>query len=582
MKAQFKLALSMVRYVLPYWKEEIIIFALGGAGILFGLLNPFIAKLVIDRAFKNRDLKVFIYLVALGALIYVLNGLVSVFKVYLERKIKLKADLDLNREVFTHLTILPLSYFQDKTRGEHVYNFIYHIEQVTSFVVTKLPNILILVFRVLSTFIIVFMLNWQIAFLTLLLTPSYYLFSYYYTKRRMRLWRGFNKTYEDIFRWLVEFFSKILLIKVFAAEAKELKYYLDKLFHNLGLNLKSAKLERMGEFGKDIVMRMIIGLIAFWGGYQVIKGRVTLGSLSAIMIYLNQLMGIHNQFAGFFETMSFSLISYQRIKEILDTRPQVQEAGETQEVVLENCSIELRDVFFGYRSGEAVIHNSSFKIEENKHICLTGPSGCGKTTLLNLILRLYDPWEGDIFIDGYNIKDLKISSLRDIFGVALQEPFLWNDSIKNNILYAKPSATDEELKQIERICLVDRFVEDLPNKYDTVIGEDACKLSEGQKQKIAIARALIKKPKFLILDEAMSSMDSASEEEIMRNIKEAYKELTIISVSHRLCTVLASDLAYFFKKPDEIVIDSPERLLEQDEEFHNLFAAQIREGLQVK
>jgi len=572
----------MCRYLFPYWKTEAAIFVLGGIAILFGLLNPFIAKLVIDRAFKNRDLKVFLGLAALGAIVYVLGGLVSGLKVYLERKVKLKVGLDLNREVFAHLTDLSLSYFQDKTRGEHIYNFIYHIEQVTGFVVTKLPNILILVFKVLSTFIVVFMLNWQMAILTLLFTPFFYFFSYYYTKRRMSLWREFHKTYEYIFRWLVEFFSKILLVKAFAAEAKELKYYLDKLWNNLGLSLKSAKLERMGEFSKDIVMRMIIGLIAFWGAYQVIKGKMTLGSLSAIMLYLNQLMGLNNEFALFFETMSFSLVSYQRIGEILDTKPQVQETREAREAVLKNCSIELRNVTFGYRSQEVVMRNLSFKIEENRHIGLVGPSGCGKTSLLNLILRLYDPWEGDILLDGHNIKDFKISSLRENFGVALQEPFLWNDSIKNNITYARPKASEEEVKEAARICLVDRFVDSLPDKYGTIIGEDACKLSEGQKQKIAIARALIKKPKILIMDEAMSSMDSASEEEIIRNIKEAYNKMTIISVSHRLSTATASDLVYFFKKPDEMVVDKPERLLEQVEEFNNLFAAQARQESNLK
>jgi ABC-type multidrug transport system fused ATPase/permease subunit len=293
-------------------------------------------------------------------------------------------------------------------------------------------------------------------------------------------------------------------------------------------------------------------------------------------------MGIHNQFAGFFETMSFSLISYQRIKEILDARPQVQEAKEAKEAVLENCSVELKNVTFGYRLGEAVIRNLSFKIEQDKHIALAGPSGCGKTTLLNLILRLYDPWEGDILIGGYNIKDLQLKSLRENFGIALQEPFLWNDSIKNNITYARPRASEEEVKEVARICLIDRFVDSLPDRYETIIGEDACKLSEGQKQKIAIARALIKKPKILILDEAMSSMDSASEEQIVRNIKEAYKDITIISVSHRLSTVMACDLVYFFKKPDEMVVDKPQHLLEQDEDFQNLFATQARQEVDLK
>jgi ATP-binding cassette subfamily B protein len=576
MKKRFELVLGMLRFLFPYLKIEAAIFALGGIGMIFGLINPFIAKLVIDRAFKDRDLKIFLFLVSLGAIVYMLNGLAGGLKVYLERKVKLKVAFDLNREVFNHLTGLSLGYFQDKSQGEHAYKFIYHIENVANFIVTRLSNILILLFRILSTFVIIFTLNRQIAILTLLFTPFFYLFSYHYTKKRMKLYRESYKNYEYVFRWLVEFFSKILLVKAFAAEGKESGCYLKRLRDNFKLNIKNAKLERLGEFGKDLVMRIIIGLVVLWGGYQVIKGRITLGSLSAIMIYLNQLMGSHNEFAGFFETMSFSLISYQEIERILDTKPIVLEAKDAKGVILKRCNIEFRNVSFGYRPQAWVFKDLNFRIEEESYISFVGPSGCGKTTLLNLILRLYDPPKGDIFIDGYNLKELDLSSLREGFGIALQEPFLWNDSIKNNILYAKPQAADEELRQIAGFCLVDRFIEDLPNKYETIIGEDACKLSEGQKQKISIARALIKNPKVLILDEAMSSMDSASEEEIMRNIKASHKEMTIITVSHRLSTVLASDVAYFLKNPSQIVIAGPKILLEQDKDFYNLFAAQLK------
>jgi ABC-type multidrug transport system fused ATPase/permease subunit len=221
-----------------------------------------------------------------------------------------------------------------------------------------------------------------------------------------------------------------------------------------------------------------------------------------------------------------------------------------------------------------VLCGVTFSIEEKTHVALAGPSGCGKTTIVSLILRLFDPWGGEILIDDYNIKDLKFASLRGNLGVALQKPLLWNDSVKNNIRYACANAAEAQIKRVAAICLVDRFLEHLPDGYDTVIGEGACRISEGQKQKIAIARALIKNPKILILDEAMSSMDSSSEEEIMYTIKKEYPGLTILSVSHRLSTVVACDSVYFLKDARQMLVDSPRRLIENNDAFRSLFATQ--------
>jgi ABC-type bacteriocin/lantibiotic exporter with double-glycine peptidase domain len=208
-------------------------------------------------------------------------------------------------------------------------------------------------------------------------------------------------------------------------------------------------------------------------------------------------------------------------------------------------------------------------------VALAGPSGCGKTTVLNLILDLYKPWQGEIHIvDGY-LGEMDRLFFKEQVGVSLQEPFLWNDSIENNIRYAKPQATKQEIIKAANIAGVSDFIDDTPQGYDTVVGENACRLSDGQKQKIAIARAIIRKPKILILDEAMSSMDSASEEKIINGIKELLPGSLIIIVSHRLSSVAACDLVYFLKGPDKMVIGKPAELIKDDQDFYNLFSAQI-------
>ncbi|MEA3560783.1 MAG: ATP-binding cassette domain-containing protein, partial [Candidatus Omnitrophota bacterium] len=193
---------------------------------------------------------------------------------------------------------------------------------------------------------------------------------------------------------------------------------------------------------------------------------------------------------------------------------------------------------------------------------------------LNLILKLYEPSSGDIFIDGHNIREIKSGFLKAQIGAALQEPFLLNDTVENNIRYGRKNIEREEIDKISGICRINEFIRGLPKGYQTIVGENACKISEGQKQKIAIARALAKNPKILILDEAFSSMDSESEEKIIRNIRENFKNITLIAVSHRLSTVLRADLVYFLNGSCRLRIGKGSRLLKEDEGFFALFAGQ--------
>lgn len=259
-----------------------------------------------------------------------------------------------------------------------------------------------------------------------------------------------------------------------------------------------------------------MGLITFYGIYQVIRGQMTLGTFTAIMVYFTQLIGLQGHFASFFQTFMLGVVSCRRVSEVLDEEQQVLETEDAQKVIFKTPKIAFNNVSFGYRPGEHVLKNINLNIEDGSYFAIVGPSGCGKTTILNLVLRLYDPWEGWISIDGYNIRDLRLDCLKGQIGIALQEPFLWNDTIANNIRYGKENTTDNDISRVARITGIDEFVTYLFGGYYTIIGENACKISEGQKQRIAIARALIREPKILILDEAMSSMDSASEKNIIQ------------------------------------------------------------------
>ena len=571
---EFKLFLRFARYLLSYWKKEAVILGLSGFSVLLGMINPYLTKLVIDRAFGDRNLRVFIILALIGGGVFVLNGLLSGLENYFNRQIKVRINFDLNKKVFRHLEKLDLGYFRNKSTGEHLYKISYDVERVTDFVTTAPPQAVVIFPKLLIVLGIVFYLNWKMALLSLALAPFLYLPTYYYTRRMRKVWKVLIENSEGIFRSLQETLSHMHLVKAFGKETESIRHYLKLLIGNIRIRMKNIKLEIFSGFASSAVNRSIIGLIAFYGGYQVIKGEMSLGSLTAIMVYLSQLIGLQGQFAHFFQTSALGLVSCQRLNEVLDEKSKVVEIKQPKKVRFQSGRVVFRDVSFGYRYGEPILRKAAFDIEGGSHIAIVGPSGCGKSTLLNLLLRLYDPWSGDITIDRYRIKELSLNCLKGQVGMALQEPFLLNDTVKMNIAYGVDSVDEQEIIETARICGVDSFVDRLPDKYQTIAGENACKMSEGQKQKIAIARALIKKPNILILDEAFSSMDSASEEIIIKNIRQAEKKTTLIVVSHRLSTVLKADLVYFLNRFGGLTIGRGKELLEKDAAFSALFSGQ--------
>ena len=576
-KTQLKLFLKFLKYLLPYRKTQIIILVLAGVSVLLGLVIPYLSKLVVDTAILKKELKTFIILGLIGAGVFILNGLINAVASFLRGDIRLKVNFDFNKKIFGHLQQLPLGFFQNKSTGEHMFKIDYDVRSAVDLVVS-IPEEFIKTFpRLFFILAIIFYLDWRMALFSLFLVPILYLPIYYFTHRMRKILEELLHNSQNIFKRMEEVFSHMYLVKAFGTEKTEIRNYLKALTANIKIRLKNIRLEVISGLAGGGFSRITTGLITLFGGYLVITGDMSAGTLVAIMIYIAQLIGLQNNIGFFFRRIAFGLVSCKRLDEILQEKPRVLAAsgmGSQKRILSKHPRIEFKGIGFGYRQEEFILKNLEFNIEKG-FIALAGPSGCGKTTILNLILRLYDPWEGSIFIDGYNIRELDPSSLTGQIGVALQEPFLWNDSIENNIRYGKENATTKEMIESARMAGVDEFVKDLPQGYGAIIGENACKLSEGQKQKIAIARALIKRPKILIFDEAMSSMDSASEERILLNIKEGQKDITWIVVSHRLSTVMSADLVYFLSRADTMIIDNPLSLLKNNKEFSELFAGQV-------
>jgi len=572
-KSNLKLFLSFFKFSLPYRKQWLWVLILSGLVAVLSLVNPYLIKIAIDEGINQKKLGLFIIIILIGGVVFLLQEILDGIRRFFEEFIRIRVNFAINKKLFRHIFFLSLNWFKDKSTGEHIYKIDNDISAVTDFITNTLPQAFYIFPKLLFILIILFYLDWRIALFSLILAPLLYFSPYYLSKKMKRSCEDLIMNSEAILKHLEENFSHIYLIKVFAQEMPGIIRYLKMLIENIRIRIKEIRLEIMGSFLINLSTNALVGIMVIFCGFLIIKGKLSLGTLTAIMVYLYQLMGLESQFASFFHNAIVGRVSCARITEVLDTPAEIGEVKGAKNLVVNEPKVVFEEVSFGYVPEKLILKNMSFVIKAKSHIVIAGPSGCGKTTLLCLLIRLYDCWEGEILIDGFNIKEVTLDSLRKQVGFSLQEPFLWNDTIENNIRYGKEDASREEINRVGKLCGVDEFINQMPGGYATVIGENACKISEGQKQKIAIARALIKKPKILILDEAMSSMEPASEEEIISNIKNNYPDLTLIIVSHRLSTVMNAELVYYFSRPNEMIMDKPKDLFKGNREFAHLFSA---------
>lgn len=564
-----------IKFILPYRRKWLVVLFFNVLAGLLSLVIPYLSQDAVDIAFGKKDLGVFLKLSIIGAVVFAASELFNRFSYWLQRVINLKVKFDLHKKVFKHLQYLSYSWFQNKSTGEHIFKINYDIDAATEFVTGALPQVLSILLRAILILFIVSYLNWKIALCGFLLSPLVFLPPYFFSRIMEKYYQKIIESSEGITRYLQEVFSHIHLVKIWPAEKMAIRCFSRKLIANIRLSLSVLKVEIASGVTVELITKLIIGLIAFYGGYLVIKQDLTLGRLTAIMVYLSQLAGLQEQFSGFWQASISGTISCGRIAGILDTPPQIRDRAGAMNIEFKSNEVRFDKVSFGYRGSEFVVRNISFFIKSGEFVALVGPSGAGKTTILNLLVRLYEPQEGSVSIDNRDIRSVKLDSLKSQIGFAMQEHFLSDDTIFNNIAYCRGVSTAQEVEEVSRLAGVDDFVKELSLGYQTVIGENACKLSEGQKQKIAIARALLKRPKVLILDEAMASMDSASEEKIILNIKNYCKGMVVIIVSHRFSAVKACGRVLYLSAPDSLLEGSLAGFLTGHPEFRGLFAGQL-------
>ena len=491
--------------------------------------------------------------------------------------VQLKIVKDIRDRLYVHIQGLSLGYFHKEKTGSITSTIINDVEQLQSSLSIAFQKLFVEPINILIFLSLLFIISWKLALIAIIIIPLAGIAIIAIGKSIRRKSRRTQKKISHIMQILSETLSSIRIVKAFVNEKEEIRKFSVETTNYLNLHLKRARLDLIAapiteSFG------VIIGVILLWyGGTEVIlqKGLIPEDFIRFILI-LFSILGPIKQMGNVNIKIQAGAASAERIFTLLDTKPQIIEIKNPTNLGEFKDSIEYKNVCFEYQKGEEqVLDSVSFKINKGEVAALVGPSGSGKSTIADLIPRFYDVSSGEIIIDGNNLKNISLSSLRGNMGIVTQEVILFNDTIKNNISYAQPEKSMDQIKSAAKAANALEFIENTPDGFETVVGERGVKLSGGQKQRIAIARALLKNPSILILDEATSALDTESEKKVQTAIESLMKDRTALVIAHRLSTVQKADKIIVIDKGKVVEIGSHETLFEKNGIYKRLYDLQF-------
>ncbi|NLO91276.1 MAG: ABC transporter ATP-binding protein [Elusimicrobia bacterium] len=536
-----KTQLRLLRSFFSLLKPSIPMLARAGflavALMLLELGKPYLTGMLVDMAGRGEFSALFYrYVAALGAL-FLFAELAAVGKTLAMKGVTSKLQLSLSVKTFASLYRRPLSVSARKSPGESFYQATQDVDRVSSFMTETAAQIPYIALRVLLTIGIMLKLNPQLALLAVILLPLMLLPQHFLKKKMLDTWESLIDSAQNFYSLSEELFAGTYLVKAMGREKAALRRFCGRLTAALRMEIAGLRVSSWLGMASRLAALLGAALFIFYALFLMRQGLLSFGALAALAIYIMQLNSLAAQAAEAVPDLALGLLSCRRLEDIFSSPT---ETG-TQPVPVRAGAVEFKSVSFAYADGKQVLNGASFSVEAGKHTVLLGPSGCGKTTVFNLLLGLYSPQSGSVEIDGAGV-----SGPRPNIGVAPQESYFWNDTVRNNLLFASPKAAPEELDAVLSVVGLKEFSDSLPQGMDTPLGHNAATLSRGQKQRLAIARALLTRPALLLLDEALSSLDMASERLILDAVRREYPGLAIISAAHRPQSALMADAACIF------------------------------------
>ncbi|HCV3554688.1 TPA: SAV1866 family putative multidrug efflux ABC transporter [Staphylococcus aureus] len=571
-----------LQFVKPYKYR---IFATIIVGIIkFGIpmLIPLLIKYAIDGVINNHalttDEKVHHLTIAIGIALFIfviVRPPIEFIRQYLAQWTSNKILYDIRKKLYNHLQALSARFYANNQVGQVISRVINDVEQTKDFILTGLMNIWLDCITIIIALSIMFFLDVKLTLAALFIFPFYILTVYVFFGRLRKLTRERSQALAEVQGFLHECVQGISVVKSFAIEDNEAKNFDKK---NTNFLTRALKHTRWNAYSfaaintvTDIGPIIVIGV----GAYLAISGSITVGTLAAFVGYLELLFGPLRRLVASFTTLTQSFASMDRVFQLIDEDYDIKNGVGAQPIEIKQGRIDIDHVSFQYNDNEApILKDINLSIEKGETVAFVGMSGGGKSTLINLIPRFYDVTSGQILIDGHNIKDFLTGSLRNQIGLVQQDNILFSDTVKENILLGRPTATDEEVVEAAKMANAHDFIMNLPQGYDTEVGERGVKLSGGQKQRLSIARIFLNNPPILILDEATSALDLESESIIQEALDVLSKDRTTLIVAHRLSTITHADKIVVIENGHIVETGTHRELIAKQGAYEHLYSIQ--------
>jgi len=547
------LASSVLLALIPLYIGDAVDYIVGAGNVNFDMVLKYIKYLILC--------------IVVGG---VLDWLATVF----ENKLSYATALNIRKDLFDKILKLPFSYLDRMPRGDYLSRMVNDVENITDGFLEGLTVIFSGAVSIVLNIVLMFKLNWVLALIVVACTPLSVFVTLFVAKRSKKMYIDHANATGDASAFIEEMFSNQKVVKAFSYEDRALAGFdieNEKLYKS---GVKSHFYGSLGGPTTRVVNGIIYGVVGFTGSMLAINGRVSVGVISSFLSYADQYARPFNEISGVISEVQQALASCQRVFEVID---QTNEPDDSLLPALTNCdgSVEIENMSFSYSPKNPLIQNFNLKVKPGQKVAIVGPTGCGKTTFINLLMRFYDVTNGSIKLGETPINSITRHSLREQYGMVLQESWLFSGTIRDNIAFGRPSATLEEVEAAAKMAGAHDFIMMMERGYNTIINENGDNISQGQKQLLCIARIILVKPKLLILDEATSNIDTRAEMEIQKAFNAIMKGKTSFVVAHRLSTIVGSDIILVMRKGQIVEQGTHEELLKKKGFYHHLYNSQF-------
>ena len=577
-----KLLLRILGYLKPYKWQFIAVFVAILISAVLGLFPSIITGKIVDAIISDsREIKILAQLVVLAFVVLAAAQIISVLEQYINSWISQKIIYDMRNQMYDHLQHMPHSFFTNEKQGDIITRMNSDINGVSSVISVMLTSTLSNVLTVATCVFYLFYTDWRLAIVGLLVLPLLILPTKAVGKKRWELVSKSQAKQDELNQQVDETLSVSgsMLVKLFTKEKTEYEKFRKINSEATDITIKEQRAGSWFHVFLGMFIQIAPLMIYFVGGFLIIGGHdsgLTVGDISVVVALVNRLYQPVRQLLDLQVDFVRSLALFTRIFEYFDRKCDIENPENPVKPPLNDSTVELYDVHFSYETGHEILKGISFFVPNGKMYAIVGTSGAGKSTIIGMIPRLYDVSEGCVKVAGTDVRDFDLAYLRTNIGIVTQDTYLFNGTILDNLLYAKPSATREEIENACKVANIYDFIMGLPAKFDTVVGNRGLKLSGGEKQRVSIARVVLKNPKILILDEATSSLDSISESLIQSALNAVMQNRTSIVIAHRLSTVIAADKIMVVENGEITETGTHSQLIETSEKYRKLYETQFK------